>query len=62
MIAMVMKKGDKVLVDCAARIRSSLRESDFVARVGGDEFVVLTFGECDKTSLSEVARQDPPQS
>jgi diguanylate cyclase (GGDEF)-like protein len=49
------EKGDKVLVDCAGRIRSSLRESDFVARVGGDEFVVLTFGECDKTSLSEVA-------
>jgi tetratricopeptide (TPR) repeat protein len=27
--------GDQVLVDCAARIRSGLRESDFVARVGG---------------------------
>ncbi|OOC10211.1 diguanylate cyclase domain-containing protein [Thioalkalivibrio halophilus] len=33
--------GDVVLVTVAARLRSGLRESDVVARVGGDEFVLL---------------------
>ncbi|MCX9489569.1 GGDEF domain-containing protein, partial [Vibrio cholerae] len=33
--------GDKVLVACAERIKSSLRVSDLVARIGGDEFLVL---------------------
>ncbi|WP_024328541.1 diguanylate cyclase domain-containing protein [Thioalkalivibrio sp. ALR17-21] len=33
--------GDVVLVTVAARVRSGVRESDVVARVGGDEFVLL---------------------
>lgn len=33
--------GDKVLVACAERIKSSLRRSDIVARMGGDEFLVV---------------------
>jgi diguanylate cyclase (GGDEF)-like protein len=33
--------GDRVLVRLAERIRSSVRDEDTVARVGGDEFVVL---------------------
>ncbi len=33
--------GDKVLIACAERIRSVLRGSDIVSRVGGDEFLVL---------------------
>lgn len=33
--------GDKVLQSVAQRIRNNLRESDFVARISGDEFTVV---------------------
>jgi diguanylate cyclase len=33
--------GDAVLIAVACRLRDSVREHDFVCRVGGDEFVVL---------------------
>lgn len=34
--------GDRYLIEIAARIRSCVREYDTVARIGGDEFLVLT--------------------
>jgi diguanylate cyclase (GGDEF)-like protein len=33
--------GDAVLIAAACRLRDSVREQDFVCRIGGDEFVVL---------------------
>lgn len=33
--------GDKVLIETAQRLKSSVRESDTVARIGGDEFIIL---------------------
>ncbi len=35
--------GDKVLIACAERISSVLRSSDLVARVGGDEFLIILY-------------------
>jgi len=34
--------GDKVIQDVALRFKNVLNDSDFIARVGGDEFVILT--------------------
>jgi diguanylate cyclase (GGDEF)-like protein len=39
--------GDQALVQLAARLRTSVRGSDTVARYGGDEFVLLA-GELDR--------------
>ena len=33
--------GDRVLAECATRLLATLRSADTVARVGGDEFVIL---------------------
>ena len=33
--------GDKVLIEASMRIRSCIREEDTLARVGGDEFVII---------------------
>ena len=33
--------GDRLLVEVAARIRAAVREEDFVARIGGDEFAIV---------------------
>jgi diguanylate cyclase (GGDEF)-like protein/PAS domain S-box-containing protein len=35
-------EGDRALVETAALLRDAFRESDIIARIGGDEFVVLT--------------------
>ncbi|XQW84286.1 putative bifunctional diguanylate cyclase/phosphodiesterase [Thalassotalea piscium] len=34
-------EGDKLLIDLSERIKSNLKESDYLARVGGDEFAVI---------------------
>jgi diguanylate cyclase (GGDEF)-like protein/PAS domain S-box-containing protein len=33
--------GDKILVDCAHRLKTTIRNYDTIARFGGDEFVVI---------------------
>jgi len=37
-------EGDKALVEVADSLKTTFRESDIIARIGGDEFVVLVTG------------------
>src|SRR5690606_33338416 len=47
--------GDAVLREFARRLRANVREGDFVARIGGDEFVVLVEGPEGLASVQAVA-------
>jgi diguanylate cyclase (GGDEF)-like protein len=48
--------GDKVLQHVAARIQERVRRSDVVARIGGDEFVVLLPNVSDRSEALQIAQ------
>lgn len=48
--------GDKLLLSCAELIKNSLRRSDILARVGGDEFAALLTWADEETARSIVRR------
>lgn len=60
-------EGDRALVETAAALKHALRESDIVARIGGDEFVVLALNAPEhglqplrvplETALAEINRE-----
>lgn len=59
--------GDKVLIRCARRIKAAVRGSALVARVGGEEFVVIDLTDadhaerdCDRVRDAIAAPADPP--
>lgn len=49
--------GDHVLIEVANRLRGSVRGSDLVCRVGGDEFMILLDGVGDREVVSRVVNQ-----
>ncbi len=49
--------GDELLVETAKRMRSGLRDSDMLARVGGDEFVIVVESPNDSYSAAHVCEK-----
>jgi len=49
--------GDQMLVEVAARLKACLRDTDTIARQGGDEFVVVVENFTDTQYLVAVARK-----
>ncbi|WP_052263420.1 EAL domain-containing protein [Geobacter pickeringii] len=48
--------GDQLLKGVTERLKGCVRQSDFLARVGGDEFAIIFAPPCDRRSIAERAR------
>ncbi len=48
--------GDKLLKDFASIIKSELRQNDFIGRIGGEEFIIVT-PETDKNGAVTISRK-----
>ncbi|QYK00833.1 diguanylate cyclase domain-containing protein [Shewanella psychrotolerans] len=51
------KAGDQVLVACAKRLNALKQPSDLVARIGGDEFVMVVEGLFSENNLDQQANE-----
>jgi diguanylate cyclase (GGDEF)-like protein len=49
--------GDQLLQIAAERLRGTLREADFIARIGGDEFSILQVAKDQPTAVTALARR-----
>jgi diguanylate cyclase (GGDEF)-like protein len=50
------KEGDMALIDIANIFRQNYRESDIIARIGGDEFVVIPVGTTEDSAKIATSR------
>jgi len=50
------KEGDSVLLAAADILKTTYRESDIIARIGGDEFVILPIGTTNDNVRTATAR------
>jgi diguanylate cyclase (GGDEF)-like protein/PAS domain S-box-containing protein len=50
-------EGDEVLCEVARRLLTVVRGSDVVARIGGDEFVVLLEGDASKIAVEQLSER-----
>ena len=48
--------GDQVLIESAKRLKRRLRETDFLSRIGGDEFTIIINGATDSEQVAELAQ------
>lgn len=51
------EEGDKLLVELSGRIKSTIKESDFIARVGGDEFAIILMNIDNQQWCEEVVQR-----
>ncbi len=51
------KTGDNVLIEVTRRLREQLRETDTIARIGGDEFAILATNLRSEGSAMEIAEK-----
>ena len=49
--------GDTMLQHAAGILRANIRETDFVVRIGGDEFVIITQGDLSHRKLGALAER-----
>lgn len=52
--------GDRALLNVALRLQEVVRQSDYVFRWGGDEFVLLLFGMPPDAARERLAHMEPP--
>ena len=49
--------GDQTLIDLVANVRSNIRKSDILGRIGGDEFVVFLKDTANDEQISSISRK-----
>lgn len=46
--------GDQILIEVASRLKQAIRDSDTLARIGGDEFVILLENTSNKDEITKI--------